>query len=176
MCVLRYLSVVCLYVYAFALNPKSEVHCGSAVRFRRDSADYLSTAHHLRRAAPEPPRHSEPVRDLFSPTFLFVLFFFTSFLFSKPDVRRPVLIDLKESPIGLIRQRDTVGWSSGWVFATQERKKVRAWPATLGKRIKQSNKNIYQNYKLEPSFLRTQVVTRAAAAHHTHQKHTLAIQ
>jgi len=45
MCILFYFSVVCLYVYAYAFNPK--IHCRSTVLFGWDFADYLHIAHHL---------------------------------------------------------------------------------------------------------------------------------
>ena len=79
----------------------SKVHCGSAVRFGRESVDHLIIAHHLghavSRLAPQPLRATrsqpESIRIF---VFLGFLGFFWIFFHSNPDLRCPVF-DFKKS-------------------------------------------------------------------------------
>ena len=88
----------------------SKVHCGSAVRFGRESVDHLIIAHHLghavSRLAPQPLRATrsqpESIRIF---VFLGFLGFFWIFFHSDPDLRCPVF-DFKKSHV-FIQQTKT---------------------------------------------------------------------
>jgi len=79
------------------IGTESKVHCGSAVRFDRDSTDYFRTAHHLGRAASRGCPCAPP-NNLSNPLWCWTISSVQSHLFLSPIGAQTLKMPVPYSP------------------------------------------------------------------------------